>query len=43
VDYALAWEIAGGLTFILAVALYMLNEWVVRRRERRHAPLRSRA
>ena len=43
VDYALAWEIAGGLTFILAVALYMLNEWRVRRRERRHAPLAHRA
>ena len=43
VDYSLAWEIAGGLTFILSMALYMLNEWRVRRRERRHAPLRARA
>ena len=43
VDYSLALEIAGGLTFILAVALYMLNEWRTRRRERRHAPLGPRA
>lgn len=43
VDYSLAWEIAGGLTFILSMALYMLNEWRVRRRERRHAPIRARA
>jgi protein SCO1 len=43
VDYSLAWEIAGGLSFILCVALYMLNEWRVRRRERRHAPLAPRA
>lgn len=43
VDYSLAWEIAGGLTFILSMALYMLNEWRVRRRERGHAPLRPRA
>lgn len=43
VDYSLAWEIAGGLTFILSMALYMLNEWRVQRRERRHAPLRPRA
>ena len=43
VDYSLALEIAGGLTFILAMALYMLNEWRVRRRERRHAPLGPRA
>lgn len=35
VDYALAIEAAGGLTFILAVALYMLNEWRSRRRARR--------
>jgi protein SCO1 len=42
VDYSLAWEIAGGLSFILCVALYMLNEWRVRRRERRHAPLAPR-
>jgi protein SCO1/2 len=37
VDYSLALEVAGGLTFILAVALYMLNEWRVRRRARRVA------
>jgi protein SCO1 len=43
VDYALAWEIAGGVIFILFMALYMLNEWRARRRERRHAPLGSRA
>lgn len=43
VDYSLPLEIAGGLTFILAVALYMLNEWRARRRERRHAPLGPRA
>ena len=43
VDYSLALEIAGGLTFILSMALYMLNEWRVRRRERRHAPLGPRA
>ena len=43
VDYSLAWEIAGGLSFILFMALYMLNEWRVRRRERRHAPLAPRA
>jgi protein SCO1/2 len=43
VDYRLAWELAGGLTFILSVALYMLNDWRVRRRERRHASLGSRA
>lgn len=36
VDYSLAWEIAGGITFILFTALYMLNEWWTRRRERRH-------
>lgn len=36
VDYSLAWEIAGGFTFILLMALYMLNEWWTRRRERRH-------
>lgn len=42
VDYSLAWEIAGGLSFILFMALYMLNEWRVRRRERRHAPLAPR-
>jgi protein SCO1 len=43
VDYSVAWEVAGGLTFILFMALYMLNEWRVRRRERRHAPLGHRA
>ena len=43
VDYALFWEIAGGATFILCIALYMLNEWRGRRRERRHAPLGPRA
>jgi len=43
VDYSLALEIAGGLTFILSVALYMLNEWRVRRRERRRASLPARA
>lgn len=35
VDYSLAIEIAGGLTFIFAMALYMLNEWRARRRARR--------
>lgn len=34
VDYGLFIEIAGGLTFIIAVAVYMLNEWRSRRRER---------
>jgi protein SCO1/2 len=43
VDYSLPLEIAGGLTFILAMALYMFNEWRARRRERRHAPPRPRA
>ncbi|WP_354005161.1 SCO family protein [Ramlibacter cellulosilyticus] len=43
VDYTLAWEIAGGVTFILSMALYMLNEWRVRRRERRDARLAARA
>lgn len=43
VDYSLAWEIGAGITFILSVALYMLNEWRVRRRERRHAPQPARA
>jgi len=39
VDYSLALEAAGGLTFIIAMALYMLNEWRTRRRARRkHAP-----
>jgi protein SCO1/2 len=35
VDYSLAIEAAGGLTFIIAVALYMFNEWRSRRRARR--------
>ncbi|MCM2355981.1 MAG: SCO family protein [Arenimonas sp.] len=39
VDYSLALEAAGGITFIIAMALYMLNEWRTRRRARRkHAP-----
>jgi protein SCO1/2 len=38
VDYSLAIEAAGGLTFILAIALYMFNEWRSRRRARRRAP-----
>ena len=33
VDYALAWEIAGGLTFILFMLLYMVNEWQTRKRQ----------
>ena len=37
VDYSLAIELAGGLTFILALAIYMFNEWRVRRRARRTA------
>jgi protein SCO1 len=32
VDYSLALEIAGGITFAVAMALYMLNEWRGRRR-----------
>lgn len=43
VDYSLPLEIAGGLTFILAVGFYMFNEWRARRRERRHATLDPRA
>jgi protein SCO1/2 len=35
VDYRIIWEAAGGLTFVLAVLFYMLNEWRVRRRLRR--------
>jgi protein SCO1/2 len=35
VDYSLALEIAGGITFILAMVLYALNEWLVRRRAAR--------
>jgi protein SCO1/2 len=41
VDYSLAWEMAGGVIFVLSVALYMLNEWRARRRERRDARLAS--
>ncbi|HSN31078.1 MAG TPA: SCO family protein [Ideonella sp.] len=37
VDNRLAIEIAGGLTFILAMALYAINEWRVHRRLRREA------
>ncbi len=43
VDYRLFWEIAAGLTFILAMLLYMLNEWRQRRKERRRAPQRQHA
>jgi len=35
VDYSLALEVAGGLTFIAAMAWFMLGEWRARRRERR--------
>lgn len=35
VDYRIAIEAAGGLTFIIAVAVYMFNEWRSRRRARR--------
>jgi protein SCO1 len=35
VDYSLALEIAGGLTFVLAMALYALNEWLQRWRAAR--------
>jgi protein SCO1 len=38
VDYSLAIEFAGGLTFIIAMALYMLNEWRSRRKARRQRP-----
>jgi protein SCO1 len=38
VDYSLAIEIAGGLTFIIAMAIYMLNEWRSRRKARRQRP-----
>ena len=37
VDYSLPLEIAGGLTFIVAVAGYMFNEWRTQRRTRRPA------
>src|SRR5512133_3439366 len=43
VDYRLAWEAAGGITFVLSVALYMLNEWRARRRARRGARSNTRA
>ncbi len=39
VDYSLALEIAGGITFIIAMALYMLNEWRSQRRARRRPHL----
>ncbi|MGZ5714883.1 MAG: SCO family protein, partial [Caldimonas sp.] len=35
VDYSLALEVAGGLTFAISMLLYMLNEWRVRRAARR--------
>jgi protein SCO1 len=35
VDYSLALEVAGGLTFAVVVLLYFLNEWRGRRRARR--------
>ena len=35
VDYRLAIEVAGGLTFLVAMLLYLLNEWRVRRTTRR--------
>jgi protein SCO1 len=35
VDYSLAIQFAGGLTFIIAMAVYMFNEWRSRRRSRR--------
>jgi len=35
VDYSLALEVAGGLTFVVAMLLYFLNEWRVRRAARR--------
>ena len=41
VDYSLALEAAGGLTFILAVAFYLLGEWRSRR-SARHASLGAR-
>jgi protein SCO1/2 len=39
VDYSLAIEVAGGVTFILAMLLYMLNEWRSRRKARRGVQL----
>jgi protein SCO1/2 len=38
VDYSLAIEFAGGMTFIIAMALYMFNEWRMRRKARRQRP-----
>jgi protein SCO1/2 len=32
VDYALAWEVAGGLTFIVFMLLTVVNEWRARKR-----------
>jgi protein SCO1 len=37
VDYSLPLEVAGGLTFIVAMAWYMLAEWRTQRRARRAA------
>ena len=37
IDYSLAIEVAGGLTFLAAVLLYFLNEWR-HRRAMRHSP-----
>ena len=42
VDYSLAIEVAGGLTFLLAMLLYFLNEWRARRLLRRSPPTRAR-
>ena len=42
VDNRIAIEIAGGVTFIVAMLLYMLNEWRERRRLRRAARLTHR-
>lgn len=46
-SYRVAWglvlELAGGITFILFMAIYMLQEWCSRRRERRHAARLERA
>jgi hypothetical protein len=37
VDYSLALEVAGGLTFVIAMFLYLLNDWRARRALRRAA------
>ncbi len=37
VDYSLALEVAGGLTFAIAMFLYLLNEWRLRRAARRRS------